>query len=294
MIREISRINLFCPACGESVSVSTGIALDNGRGVRTYQRCLTCRSFFDPEPFDVESEVAHIKKMPWGEAIRGRQLAVYNLGMYRAVLNLLSRYCAPPATLLDFGCSFGGFLIEAQKANYVVKGSDINPEAVEYVQSLGIPAQTCKSIRDVSFVQDGTVDILTCLDTNYYWSDQPKELNSAFNKLRSGGYLVLRVVDKSWMFSAGLIMHKLFPALGQRVLGKAINDHRFSMPVSSLLKVIRSSGFDIVYASPKGALHSDQSGLPVKIGFGLGILFWSAFGIYVAPGALVISRKRSR
>jgi SAM-dependent methyltransferase len=213
--------------------------------------------------------------------------------MYRSVLALLQKYVLPPASLLDVGCGFGGFLREAREAGYSVSGIDIVPEAVDAVRSQGFSAEQRFSLADVSF-KHNSMDIISMLDVNMYFPDQPGELKSAYNLLRTKGFLVMRVVDKSWMFHLGLILSGIRPDLGQGMLRRAINDHRFSMPVKSLLKILKHSGFDVVYASPVGGLHSNNSSMAVKMSFAIGALVWSVSKRFMAPGALILAQKPAK
>jgi hypothetical protein len=168
---------------------------------------------------------------------------------------------------------------------------DIIPPAIEYVRSLGIPAEMSFSLGDVTMVGDEAVDIVTCLDCNCYWPDQRSELQYAFGKLKPGGYLAMRVVDKSWMCSLGLAIGRAIPYLSRKILMTSVNDHRFSMPIRSLLKVLESCDFEVMYASPRGAIPSYESRGVVKFSFALGSLMWAVTGIFLAPGALVLARK---
>ena len=77
------------------------------------------------------------------------------------------------------------------------------------------------------------------------------------------------------------------------MLLRALNDHRFSMPIGSLLGLLKKTGFNVVSASPKGAVHSDDTSLMVKLSFGIGIALWQTTGVFLAPGAVVIAEKRS-
>lgn len=283
---------VICPACHSHLSCSTGVQFTQySRGERVWRRCLLCWSFFDPEKYDPMEEVLHTKTRPWGRPDSGKRLNDFKMRMFRNVLALLLTHCPPPATLLDVGCSYGGFLIEARKAGYRVAGSDIVPEAIEYLRTLDIPAQQAFSIGDVSLIKDGMLDILTCLDCNCLWPDQPLQLRHALTKLKPGGFLAMRVVDKSWMFALGLKIHRVMPKLSNLIMMEAVNDHRFSMPVSSLVKVIRSVGFEVLSASPYGAMHSDKTRWPVKLSFAVGCLLWEMAGLFMAPGAVVLARK---
>lgn len=282
-----------CSACGRlGESFNSTFPIASGRGLKRWKRCASCKAYFLVESYEPVKEVVHTKKTAWGREDTGTELNNFKKKMFLSVLDLIRKNCPPPATLLDVGCSYGGFLSEARKAGYSVRGSDIVPTAVEYVRAQGISADVCFSIGELS-VEDNSLDVITCLDSHYYWPDQAAELGHAYTKLRPGGYLAMRVVDKSWMFSIGLKLRKVSNPAGEKLIKAAVNDHRFSMPFPSLLDVIKSAGFDIVYASPRGAIHSNQSKLRVKISFMLGALVWLAGKRkFLAPGALVLATKR--
>jgi hypothetical protein len=95
------------------------------------------------------------------------------------------------------------------------------------------------------------------------------------------------------MCSLGLAVQRIAPRTAKKILLASVNDHRFSMPVASLLKVIRSIGFEVVYASPRGAIPSIYSRWIAKRAFVSASLIWAATGIFTAPGALVLARKPS-
>jgi len=281
-----------CPACGNSSAVPTGVQFyQRSRGESHWMLCVECRSVFATQPYDREEEAAHSQTAPWGTAKSAKLMVKQRMEMYRSVLRLLNQHCPPPALLLDVGCSYGGFLIEARQAGYSVMGVDIVAGAVEYVRSIDIPAELAFSIRNASMVAERTCDILTCLDCNYYWRDQRAELREAFSKLKPGGYLMMRVVDKAWMFRVGIAIHAFAPSMGKLMLAASVNDHRFSMPVRSLLNLIQACGFQIVYASPRGAMYSDSTRWPVKLAFWFGALARDIAGLFIAPGALILARR---
>ncbi|MGO9125725.1 MAG: class I SAM-dependent methyltransferase [Terriglobales bacterium] len=210
--------------------------------------------------------------------------------MYSSVLHLLRRHAPAGSSLLDVGSSFGGFLEEARIHGFAARGMDIVPEAVAYTHQRGFPCEVAVSLEEVG-LPDGALDIISVLDCNYYWPDQRSELRAARKKLRPSGLLVMRVVDKSWMLTVGQALRKILPAFGARVCARAVNDHRVCIPVSSLLRVLREGGFEILYASPRGAMHSDQSSVAVKASFAIGLIVWKLTGRNFAPGALVLARK---
>lgn len=284
---------LRCPACMNESASKDWDEFVGARGLLSWHRCPECNSYFFPQPYNPQKEASHTETRPWGQLKSGLELNRYKERMYLAVLDLLLKHQPPPGHLLDVGCSFGGFLMVARKAGYKIMGMDILMPAIEYLQAQGIQGQVADSIETLA-AADGTFDVISCLDCNCYFSNQPRELRQVFRKLKPSGHLVMRVVDKSWMFTLGHRVQRINQWLGNRLLRASVNDHRFSMPVRSLLRLLQDAGFEIVYASPRGAIHSHDTRLPTKMAFSLGAFLWDMSGVFMAPGALVMARKPAR
>lgn len=284
---------IVCPACAKSYQdAQNPVFIYSSRGYKSWMCCLGCKSYFMVEDFNPLAEV-ECSQVGANREETAKKLLEYKKRIYSLITSFVNDYVKPPAALLDVGCSYGGFLIEARKAGYNVYGFDIVSRSIEYVKSLGINAEICFSIGEVKNLQNASVDVITCIDTNYYWNNQPLEFNHAFSKLKPGGYMIMRVIDKKWLLSFGLLIRRLLPSFGNRIIGRAVNDHRFSMPLKSLLKVIRASGFDIIYASPRGAVDSNYANSFVKFIFFLGSLLWGLTkeSIFLAPAAIIVCRK---
>ncbi len=284
----------ICPACGAS-STQAGHAWKfiNARGETEWLRCRCCQSYFMDRGYSLESEVSHTQTMTWGDTEHGAQLNTFKQRMYKSILGQLQKYVQPEGrSLLDVGCSYGGFMEAATKAGFHVCGFDIVPQAVDFVKTHGMSAECCGQIRDFQG-SHSKFDVITVLDANIYWPDQATELSDIYNRLSDGGLLVMRVVDKSWLATVGAGLQKLSPDRGRKVLQRAVNDHRFSMPIGSLLNLLEKTGFNVVSASPKGAVHSDETSLLVKLAFGIGIALWQTMGVFLAPGAVVIAEKQT-
>ncbi len=289
---ETDRGATACPACGSGTQdAGRAWRFVNSRGETEWLKCPSCQSYFMDGGYDMEGETSHTQQMTWGDAQKGRELNEFKQRMYQSILQqLCSRIDPQGRTLLDVGCAYGGFLKAAQNAGFEAYGVDIVPEAVAYVQSQGLPAQRCGRVRDLT-LRSELFDVISVLDANFYWPDQPQELADIFDRLKPGGLLAMRVVDKSWMATVGAALHHLSPERGQRVLRRAVNDHRFSMPVGSFLKVLQKAGFRVISATPKGAVHSHQSSLPVRMSFAMGTALWHTLGVFLAPGAVVIAER---
>lgn len=279
-----------CPACGASaLSARRAWKFVNARGETEWLRCPTCRSYFMDGEYDLDAEVTHTQQMTWGDSEAGAHLNSFKQRMYTSILDQMERHVTPQGTsLLDVGCSYGGFLEAAADRGYEVCGFDIVPEAVDRVTAAGLPAQCCAHVRDFTLRSD-PFDVVSVLDANIYWPDQPQELADIRARLRTGGLLVMRIVDKSWLARIGAAIQSVSPSRAQAILRRSVNDHRFSMPVTSFLKVLGRSGFRVISATPKGAVHSDQTSLPVKLTFAMGVALWQTLGVFLAPGAVIIA-----
>jgi SAM-dependent methyltransferase len=283
-----------CPVC--EVELKTGslaaMVLSTLRGRQSWASCAECRSFFVTERYDPEKEVEHTRTQPWGRVESGKALNDYKSLMFEAILRVLGIYAPKGSTLLDVGCSYGGFLQRAQQEGYEVRGIDIVPEAVEYVRSQGITCDCAKSVGYLD-IPDNSLGIISVLDCNCYWPNQRKELRALCSRLRPNGLLLMRVVDTSWAVRIGIWLSRWFPSAGQRLCEKAVYDHRVSIPVFSFLRIVRQEGFEIVYTSPRDAMPSRDNSLKVKIAYAIGHFVWRITGFYLAPGCVFLARKRA-
>ena len=281
-----------CPACARPCRGNERVwQVETPRGTNPWTRCPNCQSYFLGVSYDLDDEVAHTETLPWGQLEAGCDLNLFKHRMYRAVLRLMARPAPPPARLLDVGCSFGGFAFEATRAGYDVYGMDITPASVEYVRSLGVSAECCSTPEDLRDIPDGPLDVVTCLDCHSLWPDQPAQLQAIHRRLRPGGHLVMRVVDKSWMFAIGRRLVWLSPRLANQMMRGAVNDNRFSMPVHTLRRQLEDHGFEVVAISIWAAMHSDETRWPAKASFALGAALWPVLHRNVAPGAVLVARR---
>ncbi|MEZ6058857.1 MAG: methyltransferase domain-containing protein [Planctomycetaceae bacterium] len=288
-----------CPACGCCAEGENGPArryqFSTARGISTWSRCSHCRSYFMLGSYTPDAETEHTRQMAWGQHDAGTRLNDFKSDMFQAVLSRISDFGGRPGqSLLDVGCSFGGFLLQARERGFDGFGIDIVPEAVAYVRSQGFDAEQCDSLEACSlFSADHPVDVLSVLDAHIYWPNQQRELRAAWKLLKPGGLLVMRAITKSPFVTAGNLVRPVLPGLSDRLIRRAVTDHRFCMPLRSLLATIEGCGFYIESASPRGAAHSAESSAAVRALFAAGILSWHLLRFAIAPGALVVARKRA-
>lgn len=280
-----------CPACGDGADrVDVGIVRQGGRGDVAFSRCRSCGAYVSGQVFDVGAESARVESQPWGHEPTALALNAFKQRMFDRALAAVRRRRPPPATLLDVGCSFGGFLLTARTSGYQVHGTDIGAPAVAFVREQGMPAEVSATIDALP----GTwreFDAIAVLDVNCYWPDQPKELRGIRDRLKPGGVLVMRVVDKSWMMTLGRALRPVMPALARRLRSTSVNDHRFSMPLRSFLRELDRAGFTRIEVRIHDGLHSTRTRWPARLMFRVGDLLWRVARRNVAPGALVVAER---
>lgn len=284
----------LCPVCGIELNIGSFPVVDlmTVRGNQQWARCPRCRSFFAMVSYNLEEETVHIRARPYGAMESGIALNDEKSPMYEAILRLLRRFARPGSTLLDIGCSYGGFLRRAQEEGYEVRGIDILPEAVEYVRSQGIPCDGAASVDDI-VIPKNSMKIVSVLDCNLYWPDQVKELRGIHSILEPAGLLVMRTVDTSIAIRLGIWLRRWLPDTGRRLREYAVYDHRISIPVRSLLEIVRQQGFEIICASPRAAMPLRHNSLKVRIVYAIGQLTWLMARYNVAPGFVFLARKKT-
>jgi SAM-dependent methyltransferase len=281
-----------CPVCSTAGSCHS-LTIDTHWGARLWLSCRACKSYCDTTPTNAHDAIAHHARSPSGQLQTASMLAEHRSRLFRSVLRILALHAPSKTNLLDVGCSYGGFLHHARKAGYAAAGMDIVPEAAAHVRQHGFDCQATASVANLD-MPDGSLGVITVLDCSCYWPDPTHELRAIHRKLRPDGLLVMRVPDKSWVLQAGLILTRLCPGIGRYLCRRSVNDHVSSIPVRTVLRLLRDAGFQILYASPRGALYSDRSPLSVKTMFAVGYMIWRVTGRYLAPGCLILARKHQR
>lgn len=281
-----------CCACGFMNIGFEYLTFTTSRGTNDrWLQCRNCCGYFLSVEYDAATESGRAGKTSYGDEKTGKELNRYKHRMFNFSLEQVKEFSPPPGKLLDIGGSYGGFLFLAKTAGYDVEGTDIVPSAVEYVKNKDIPMYLCYSVKELD--ENKRYDIITALDCNYYWPDQPAELSEIYRRLNQNGLFVMRVVDKSWTVRMGISIKRLLHGFGNKIIRRGLNDHRFSMPAQSLIKLLDERGFQLLKVSVKGAQHSEESSFGVKLSFTLGEIIYKLTGRFFAPGEVLVLRKKS-
>lgn len=148
--------NSGCVACGETAFVDRRILPD--LATRTCTRCGLISSSIDRTGLGV-AEFALVDEDKYLRSVgatRRRQAA--------PILEWLTERFDPGAKLLDVGCSFGFFLLEAKRAGFTIQGLEPDPQAYEYCRRLLGEGVVRQAILDGGSAHARSANIVTTLD----------------------------------------------------------------------------------------------------------------------------------
>lgn len=281
---------LNCPCCGHLNTHTSRFTVTTSRNKSSWTTCEKCNAYFLAEEYQFEKEVSHTANTAWGMEDSGVKLNNYKGRMFNAITDKLATL-KPGASLLDIGTSYGGFSIVARSKGFKVECTDIVPAAINYVSSLGFPAYICYSVKDLP--KEKKYDIVCAIDCNMYWPDQAHEFEHIRERINDNGLFVMRVVSKHWMVRAGLLIRNIVPSLGEKIIARALNDHRHSMPPASLVKLLKEKKFTLIHQSINEAIHSYDASAGVKFSFFAGNIIYKLSGSYITPGVFFVFRKEA-
>ncbi|MEW6355867.1 MAG: class I SAM-dependent methyltransferase [Planctomycetota bacterium] len=201
---------------------------------RRLARCGACGlGFLDAPP--TPQEMAHLYDEPYFHSVcvETKSRAEHSAA---GRIALVERFKTPGA-LLDVGCGTGGFLAEAARRGWEVKGIEVSTWAAEEARRrLGVNV-IAKSATEADF-PEGTFDVVTFWDALEHLSQPGTVLRRCRRWLKPDGVLVIRIVNCG-SYDARV--------LGMRWSGWAVPYHLFHFSPDSLRAALRAAGFDVVH-----------------------------------------------
>ncbi len=122
-----------------------------------------------------------------------------------APLELIMRQIPSEGKLLDLGCGFGVFsyLFAFERPRLKILGIDPSGQRIERAKKvLAMPGNLEFRQGFVENLNDNNFDAITLIDVVYYLSEeqQIKILASCYERMRNGGILIIKTMDKSQRF----------------------------------------------------------------------------------------------
>ncbi|MHC4471668.1 MAG: class I SAM-dependent methyltransferase, partial [Planctomycetota bacterium] len=96
---------------------------------------------------------------------------------------------APPGRLLEVGCAFGAFLLEARRRGWEVRGVDLSPYAVEACAGRDVPVD--RGTLEDAPLDPESLDVIYLSETVEHLPDPRTTVRAASRALRRGGLIVL-------------------------------------------------------------------------------------------------------
>ncbi len=174
-----------CPLCaGSSASIGFPFRIEFDGQQFNYLRCHSCRSVFvDPVPSDLTFARMYAKS-DYHDCHYSECGSLY----YRAAAALLREFAPEGASVLDYGCGFGHFLMAVRTAGFNATGVEFDAEAAARAQQVS----GCKVYSTADFNAQAaaqTFDVLhlgDVLEHLPYPSDTQLKLHTL---LKPGGLL---------------------------------------------------------------------------------------------------------
>jgi len=184
-----------CPACGGRTLRAVYRDQD-----RSYRRCADCglvsMAYFGPRrnPYDNSAYFFEDYKKQYGRTYLEDLPSIRALAARR--LDVMERYLPAGrdgAVVLDVGCAYGAFLMEAHARGWHPVGTDLSTDAVAYVRdTLRLPAFVSDfSGEQATGLYPDTLDALTLWYVIEHFDDLGRVLARAQGLLRPGGVLAL-------------------------------------------------------------------------------------------------------
>lgn len=283
-------MEIKCPACAAMNHVTKTFVFDSSRSFNEeWTRCSNCHSYFVTASFDEQTEVDTNLAMCNREE-DGVFMNRYKSHLFETVIALAKKYHTVQESWLDIGCSYGGLLLTAKQNGFArLEGTEIVPEAIQYCAKNTIEAHRVFSVKDLPAAK--TYDVISAIDSNMFWTDQPEEISLIRQRLNPEGLLILKVVDRSWLVSLGLMLSAVAPRISKKLTKAGVFNHRFSMPVKSMIHLLKQKGFDVIHTSINDALPSSEARPALKMWHRLSSLLFTVSGIYLGPTMLIVARK---
>lgn len=209
-------------------------------------RCRECDFNFRRFNRPLAEVISHFKVAPYNIAEVEQRWRRRREGFYRFLLELLSK----PTTgksLLDVGCSFGHFLDCAVECGYRPFGTEVSEETADLLRKRRDYPVSSKPLDDLRLPEE-QFDVITFVDSLYYFENPLESLRQCHKLLKPGGELLIRVTNRNGIAR----LHRLAYALTFRGRGLVempfwtTDDSISCHSRRSLGKLMNKTGFRIV------------------------------------------------
>lgn len=181
-----------------------------------------------------------------------------------------------PGRLLDIGCSIGYFVEAANARGWTASGIEISPYASQEARDLGLDVFT-GVIEDAGY-EDSQFDCITMWDVLEHVPDPTKHMLEVARMLADGGMVVIGTPN---------LAHVQFRRKRENWRHLKPAEHLFYFQKSSIERLLRKTGFGVVYPPVAGGRSFPGSaGAALKAGVCRLVQFNDVMTVYGVKNAL--------
>jgi SAM-dependent methyltransferase len=283
-------ISGVCPLCS---SASSSLVLSES--CRSLRRCKTC-SVWWLEPVPRAEELAQYFKVT-GPAEEGAAAAKFEVNRHEVLELVATRLkgVVSGGRILDIGCAVGYFLSTffIGDKGWEAHGVELAPQSAERAAARGIRMRqgTLKS----AVYPDAFFDVVTILDTFYYFTDPLPEIKEIERILKPGGILAIEVPlanPRLWRTTT-----RIGRVLTRTSRPRLQTDHVFFYTPEALDRVVRAFNFDVTAIVPLPAnVKSGRGSVIYRTYSAAAMSLWKITGghMLLTPRFLVLAQRRRR
>lgn len=214
----------ICNICGSSVS--TLLLTKEGCSVFQCEKCGLAFTHPQPEALEEQYDASYFDLY--------RKRHEFRLKRGDARLRRVELIKAP-GRLLDIGCSLGYFVEAANARGWKASGVEISSYAAEQARKIGLDVKT--GVLEDARYPDGAFDCVTMWDVLEHVPDPTKHMLEVRRVLTKDGLVVIGTPN---------LGHLLFKIKRERWRHLKPREHIFYFQRSSIARLLRKTGFDVV------------------------------------------------
>ncbi|MGQ0810218.1 MAG: class I SAM-dependent methyltransferase [Nitrospiraceae bacterium] len=257
----------------------------------TWWECRSCRGWFVYPVPTPDVILRNCAKAAYNDPVRATQIAQAKESVQKRILMQLSKWTTP-GTLLDFGCSFGEFLILACEVGWTPSGFDPNEIAVQDARMKGFDVRAGWELQEAGFPEKNFAAI-TANDSFCFAWDPHETLQLFYRLLQPGGVLAMRLSNKRFVLG---VTRALLPGRSERDarLSRILQGQFHTISIERIAAILFEIGFERVKIEPWAPTISWRG---MSVGTRLAyllpqLIYRLTFAkVNVSPGVLLFAQK---
>ena len=257
----------------------------------TWWECRSCRGWFVHPVPTPDNILRNCARAVWNDPNRAIEIARAKESVQKRILLQLSAW-TKPGPLLDFGCSFGEFLVLARQAGWIPCGFDPNDIAVKTATDKGFDVRGGWLLEEAGF-PDKHFAAVTAIDSFCFTWDPYATLQLFFRLLQPGGVLTMRLTNKRVVLGLARALSRSGPDRDER-LSRILQGQFHSIAIESLVSILRGMGFDRIEVDSQATTAPWRTlSASTRLAYGLARVgsLLSLYKVNFSPGVLLFAQK---